>query len=53
VYGIFLWEEFYLESCLQLDGQGKYEVKWPLEKSLTLSTKSLYNCLTHGGSKTN
>jgi hypothetical protein len=36
---------------VQLDEQGQDKVVWALEKSSEFSTKSLYNCLTHGGVK--
>lgn len=34
---------------VQVDGQVEDQVYWALEKSRVYSTKSLYNCLTHGG----
>lgn len=46
------WNE--LQEVLQnmnLNEQGRDVVSWALEKSKTFTTRSLYNCLTHGGVK--
>jgi hypothetical protein len=54
MYGASLAEWNELMTVLhevQLNEQGQDKVVWALEKSSEFSTKSLYNCLTHGGVK--
>jgi len=44
------WEKLWsILQDMQLDDYGQNEVSWALEKSTGYITKSLYNCLTHGG----
>jgi hypothetical protein len=46
---LYEWGELHERlQNVQADGQGEDQVYWALEKSRVYSTKSLYNCLTHG-----